>query len=77
MPSHSSKALAMATVIAVAGVVGGFLAYAMIGGVRRLWGFVGAKLAERKAAEKAKAEVVDAECTEVAAEDSDEEDSEK
>lgn len=55
----------------VAGVVGGFLAYAMIGGVRRLWGFVGAKLAERKA------EVVDAECTEVAAEDSDEEDSEK
>ena len=23
----------------VAGVVGGFLAYAMIGGVRRLWGF--------------------------------------
>lgn len=61
----------------VAGVVGGFLVYAMIGGVRRLRGFVGAKLAERKAAEKAKAEVVDAECTEVAAEDSDEEDSEK
>jgi hypothetical protein len=61
----------------VAGVVGGFLAYAMIGGVRRLWGFVGAKLAERKAAEKAKAEVVDAEHTEVAAEDSDEEGSEK
>ena len=51
----------------VAGVVGGFLAYAMIGGVRRLWGFVGAKLAERK----------DAEYTEVAAEDSDEEGSEK
>lgn len=61
----------------VAGVVGGFLVYAMIGGVRRLWGFVGAKLAERKAAEKAKAEVVDAEYTEVAAEDSDEEGSEK
>lgn len=61
----------------VAGIVGGFLAYAMIGGARRLWGFVGAKLAERKAAEKAKAEVVDAEYAEVAAEDSDEEDSEK
>ena len=51
----------------VAGVVGGFLAYAMIGGVKKLWGFVGTKLAE----------VVDAEYTEVAAEDSDEEDSEK
>lgn len=61
----------------VAGVVGGFLAYAMIGGVKKLWGFVGTKLAERKAAEKAKTEVVDAEYTEVAAEDSDEEDSEK
>lgn len=62
----------------VAGIVGGFLAYAMIGGARRLWGFVGAKLAERKAAEKAKAEVVDAEYAEAdrAAEDSDEEDSE-
>ena len=36
----------------VAGVVGGFLAYAMIGGVKKLWGFVGTKLAERKAAEK-------------------------
>lgn len=57
----------------VAGVVGGFLAYAMIGGVKKLWGFVGTKLAERKA----KTEVVDAEYTEVAAEDSDEEDSEK
>ena len=32
----------------VAGVVGGFLAYAMIGGVKKLWGFVGTKLAERK-----------------------------
>ena len=61
----------------VAGVVGGFLAYAMIGGVKKLWGFVGTKLAERKAAEKAKTEVVDAEYTEVVAEDSDEEDSEK
>lgn len=61
----------------VAGVVGGFLAYAMIGGVKKLWGFVGTKLAERKAAEKTKTEVVDAEYTEVTAEDSDEEDSEK
>ena len=61
----------------VAGVVGGFLAYAMIGGVKKLWGFVGTKLAERKAAEKVKTEVVDAEYTEVDAEDSDEEDSEK
>lgn len=61
----------------VAGVVGGFLAYAMIGGARKLWGLVSTKLAERKAAEKARAEVVDAEYTEVAAEDSDEEDSEK
>ena len=61
----------------VAGVVGGFLAYAMIGGVKKLWGFVGTKLAERMAAEKAKTEVVDAEYTEVVAEDSDEEDSEK
>lgn len=61
----------------VAGVVGGFLAYAMIGGVKKLWGFVGTKLVERKAAEKAKTEVVDAEYAEVTAEDSDEEDSEK
>lgn len=61
----------------VAGVVGGFLAYAMIGGVKKLWGFVGTKLAERKAAEKVKTEVVGAECAEVAVEDSDEEVSEK
>ena len=61
----------------VAGIVGGFLAYAVIGGAKKLWGFAGAKLAERKAAEKAKTEVVDAEYTEVVAEDSDEEDSEK
>ena len=58
----------------VAGVVGGFLAYAMIGGVKKLWGFVGAKLAERKAVEKVKAEAVDAEYTDInEAEDSDEE----
>ena len=34
----------------VAGIVGGFLAYAVIGGAKKLWGFAGAKLAERKAA---------------------------
>lgn len=33
----------------VAGIVGGFLAYAVIGGAKKLWGFAGAKLAERKA----------------------------
>lgn len=58
----------------VAGAVGGFLAYAMIGGVKKLWGFVGAKLAERKAVEKIKAEAVDAEYADInEAEDSDEE----
>ena len=62
----------------VAGVVGGFLAYAMIGGVKKLWGLVGTKLAERKAAElNKKTNVVDADCTDIAAEDSDEEDPEK
>lgn len=62
----------------VAGIVGGFLAYAVIGGVRKLWDFAGAKLAERKAAEKAKAKVVDAEFAEdTDAEDSEEENSEK
>ena len=62
----------------VAGVVGGFLVYAMIGGVKKLWGLVGTKLAERKAAElNKKTNVVDADYTDIAAEDSDEEDSEK
>ena len=61
----------------VAGIVGGFLAYAVIGGAKKLWGFAGAKLAERKAARKAGTEVVDAEYTEVTAEDSDEGNSEK
>lgn len=36
----------------VAGIVGGFLAYAVIGGAKKLWGFAGAKLAERKAPER-------------------------
>lgn len=62
----------------VAGVVGGLLAYAAIGGVKKLWGLVGTKLAERKAAElNKKTNVVDADYTDIAAEDSDEEDSEK
>lgn len=61
----------------VAGVVGGFLAYAMIGGAKKLWGFVGTKLAERKAAGHNKTEVVDADYADVTAEDSYEEDPEK
>ena len=63
----------------VAGVVGGFLAYAMIGGVKKLWGFVGTKLAERKAARKAGTDAVDVEYADVeeTAEDSDEGNSEK
>ena len=36
----------------VAGIVGGFLAYAVIGGAKKLWGFAGAKLAERKVPER-------------------------
>ncbi len=70
--SESSSAGAL-----VAGIAGGFLAYAMIGGVKKLWGIVGTKVAEYKAARKDQTEVVDAEYTEVTAEDPDEEDSEK
>ena len=60
-------------------IVGGFLAYAVIGGAKKLWGFAGAKLAERKAARKAGADAVDVEYTDVeeTAEDSDEGNSEK
>lgn len=63
----------------VAGIVGGFLAYAVIGGAKKLWGFAGAKLAERKAARKAGTDAVDVEYTDVeeTAEDSDEGNSEK
>lgn len=62
----------------VAGVIGGFLAYAMIGGAKKLWGFVSAKAAERKAARKEQAEAVDVEYTEDSDEEgSDEEGSEK
>ena len=58
---------------------GGFLAYAVIGGAKKLWGFAGAKLAERKAARKAGTDAVDVEYTDVeeTAEDSDEGNSEK
>lgn len=48
----------------VAGIVGGFLAYAVIGGAKKLAAFAQVKLAERKQKEKAKA-VVDAEYTDV------------
>ena len=44
----------------VAGIVGGFLAYAVIGGVKKL-----AAMAQRKQREAAKKTVVDAEYTEV------------
>lgn len=56
----------------VAGIVGGFLAYAVIGGTKKLRGFVETKWAAHKAAERTKADVVDAEFTEVedSAEDS-------
>ena len=63
----------------LAGVIGGFIAYAVIGGAKKLWGFAGAKLAERKAARKAGTDAVDVEYTDVeeTAEDSDEGNSEK
>lgn len=65
----------------VAGIVGGFLAYAAISGGKKLRTFVVAKLAERRRKEKTKDEVVDAEHTEVSdkneQEDSKEEDPEK
>lgn len=48
----------------VAGIVGGFLAYAVIGGVKKLAAFAQTKLAERKQKEAAKT-VVDAAYTEV------------
>ena len=73
-PQDSSNAGAL-----LAGVIGGFIAYAVIGGAKKLWGFAGAKLAERKAARKAGADAVDVEYTDVeeTAEDSDEGNSEK
>lgn len=62
----------------VAGIVGGFLAYAVIGGAKKLAAFAQMKLAERKLKEASKT-VVDAEYTEVhdRQEDSGEETSEE
>lgn len=48
----------------VAGIVGGFLAYAVIGGAKKLAAFAQTKLAERKQKEQAKT-AVDAEYTDV------------
>lgn len=63
----------------VAGIVGGFLAYAAISGGKKLRTFIVAKLAERRRKEKTKGDMVDVEFTEVSdeQEDSEEEDSEK
>lgn len=63
----------------VAGIVGGFLAYAAIGGVKKLVAFAQTKLAERKQKEQSKA-VIDADFKEVPDEhheDSEEEDPEE
>ena len=54
----------------VAGIVGGFLAYAAIGGVKKLAAFAQTKWAERKQKEQTKT-VVDAEYTEVPEEQED------
>ncbi|WP_302335813.1 hypothetical protein [uncultured Muribaculum sp.] len=55
----------------VAGIVGGFLAYAVIGGVKKLAAIAQTKWAERKQREAAKKTVVDAEYTEVPEEQED------
>lgn len=60
----------------VAGIVGGFLAYAFIGGAKKLAAFVGAKLEARKNKETPQDNVIEAEIVEVDGEkqaDSDEE----
>ena len=54
----------------VAGIVGGFLAYAAIGGVKKLAAFAQTKWAERKQKEQTKT-MVDAEYTEVPEEQED------
>lgn len=48
----------------VAGIVGGFLAYAAIGGVKKLVAFAQTKWAERKQKEQSKT-VIDADYTEI------------
>lgn len=62
----------------VAGIVGGFLAYAAIGGVKKLVAFAQTKWAERKQKEQSKT-VIDAACTgtQVEREDSEKETSEE
>jgi hypothetical protein len=61
----------------VAGIVGGFLAYAVVSGAKKLAGFVSTKLAERKQ-KKTAGTVIDAEIVEDQPEaDSDEETPEK
>ena len=63
----------------VAGIVGGFLAYAAISGVKKLVAFAQTKLADRKQKEQAKT-VIEADYTEVPdekQEDSDEDASEE
>ena len=63
----------------VAGIVGGFLAYAAIGGVKKLVAFAQTKWAERKQKEQSKT-VIEADYTEVPdeqQEDSDEDASEE
>lgn len=62
----------------VAGIVGGLLAFAAIGGVKKLAAFAQAKWAERKQKEQSKT-VIDAACTgtQVEREDSEKETSEE
>ena len=62
----------------VAGIVGGFLAYAAIGGVKKLVAFAQTKWAERKQKEQSET-VIDAACTgtQVEREDSEKETSEE
>lgn len=55
----------------VAGIVGGFLAYAVIGGVKKLAAIAQTKWAERKQREAAEKTVIDAEYKEVPKEQED------
>lgn len=58
----------------VAGIVGGFLAYAFVSGAKKLAGIVGAKLKERRLKKQAAAAtIVDAEIVEDQTAESDEE----
>ena len=57
----------------VAGIVGGFLAYAVIGGVKKLAAFAQTKWAERKQKEAGKKTVIEADYTEVEEEQEDSE----